>query len=274
MRRIIWIASYPKSGNTWMRAFLANYVLDRREPLPINELGAFSLSDTRPRFYQQAAGKPIAEISETDSVKLRDQAQELIAQARPHDHFVKTHNQNGIYQGVTLISRAVTKGAICIARNPLDLVTSYAGHFDLSVDEAIDAMGNPGNSTIDTEHRIFTLLGRWSDHVASWRDCRDFPIILVRYEDLLARPRDAFQQIVTTLGLPFDQARLNRAIDFSSFEELSEQERRSGFSERPPHSERFFREGKAGAWRDYLTGVQIDRLSTDHGDVMKSLGYL
>ncbi len=202
MRRIIWIASYPKSGNTWMRAFLANYVLDRREPLPINELGAFSLSDTRPRFYQQAAGKPIAEISETESVRLRDRAQELIAKARPHDHFVKTHSQNSVHRGVMLINRTVTKGAICIIRNPLDLVSSYAGHFNLSVDQAIEAMADPSNSTIDAEHRIFTLLGHWSDHVTSWRDAKDFPLIMVRYEDLLARPRDGFRQIVVTLGLP------------------------------------------------------------------------
>ena len=274
MRRIIWIASYPKSGNTWMRAFLANYVLDRGEPLPINEFGAFTLSDTRPRFYQQAGGRPIAEISEEDSLRLRGRAQELIAEARPHDHFVKTHSLNGAHKGVTLINRAVTKGAICITRNPLDLVTSYAGHFNLTIDQAIDAMADPANSTIDAENRIFTLLGRWSDHVASWRDTRDFPMIMVRYEDLLERPVSTFKSIVETLGLPFTADRLNRAITFSSFKELSGQERRDGFTERPPHSERFFREGRSGTWRDDLTPRQIDRLTDAHREVMASLGYI
>lgn len=274
MRRIIWIASYPKSGNTWMRAFLANYVLDRREALPINELGAFTLSDTRPRFYQEAAGKPIAEITEAESLTLRAKAQSLIAAARPHDHFVKTHCLNGVHRGVRLISPEVTKGAICITRNPLDLVLSYAGHFNLTIDQTIDAMADPGNSTIDAGHRIFTLLGTWSDHVRSWRDGADFPMIMVRYEDLLAQPQAAFKSIVRTLGLPFDADRLNRAISFSSFRELSTQESQSGFTERPPHAKRFFREGKAGAWQKQLSKAQIDKVTTTHGDVMASLGYL
>jgi hypothetical protein len=274
MRRIIWIASYPKSGNTWMRAFLANYVLDRQEPLAINELGAFTLSDTRPRFYQQASGRPIADITEEDSLRLRGQALKLIAAARPHDHFVKTHSLNGTHQGVTLISPEITKGAICITRNPLDLVSSYAGHFNMTIDEAIDAMGNPANSTIDAEHKIFTLLGRWSDHVASWRDTSAFPLILVRYEDLLGKPRPTFKRIVETLGLPFNTDRLNRAIKFSSFKELSGQERRDGFSERPPHSARFFREGRSGSWADALTRLQIERLTDGHREVMKTLGYI
>ncbi|MDE0810772.1 MAG: sulfotransferase domain-containing protein [Alphaproteobacteria bacterium] len=274
MGGIIWIASYPKSGNTWMRAFLANYVLDRCEPLGINELGAFTLSDTRPRFYQEAAGRPIADITETESVGLRTRAQELIAATRPHDHFVKTHSLNVAHYGIDLINPLVTKGAICITRNPLDLVTSYAAHFNLSIDAAINAMADPTNSSISTKHRVFTLLGRWDDHVRSWRETDAFPLILVRYEDLLSKPAPTFKHIVENLGLPLDGDRLDRAIRFSSFKELSEQERRDGFSERPPHNERFFRKGKSGAWRNDLTRTQIERLTNAHRGVMGSLGYL
>ena len=274
MGKIIWIASYPKSGNTWMRAFLANYILDRQEPLPINELSAFTFSDTRPRFYQEAAGRPIGEIDEAASVELRARAQELIAAARPHDHFVKTHSLNGVHQGLALINPVVTKGAICIARNPLDLVSSYAAHFAMTVDQAIDVMENPGNSTIDARHRIFTLLGRWCDHVRSWRDTEDFPLVMVRYEDLLEQPALAFRQILETLGLAVTPDRLERAVRFSSFSELSDQERRDGFSERPPHSGSFFRQGVSGSWRTTLSQSQIERLSNAHGDVMRELGYL
>jgi hypothetical protein len=256
-----------------MRAFLANYIMDRREPLSINELGAFTLSDTRPRFYQQASGRPIGGITEEDSLRLRGQAQELISAARPHDHFVKTHSMNGTHQGVSLINRSVTKGAIYITRNPLDLVTSYASHFDMTIDQAIDAITDPTNSTIDATHRIFTLMGRWDEHVSSWRDTTDFPLILIRYEDLLERPILIFKTIVETLKLPFTPERLNRAIEFSSFEELSKQERRDGFSERPPHNERFFREGRSGSGHEDLTPVQIRRLTEALGAGMDALGY-
>ena len=80
MGEIIWIASFPKSGNTWMRAFLANYVLNRKEPYPIDELGSFSLSDTRPRFFQEASGRPVEQLSQFDTLKLRWKCQELIAE--------------------------------------------------------------------------------------------------------------------------------------------------------------------------------------------------
>jgi hypothetical protein len=274
MGKIIWIASYPKSGNTWMRAFLANYILDRQEPLPINDLGAFTLSDTRPRFYQEAAGRPISQIDEAASVKLRARTQELIAAARPHDHFVKTHSLNGVHQGLALINRAVTKGAICITRNPLDLVSSYAAHFAMTVDQAINVMENPSNSIIDAKHRIFTLLGRWSDHVRSWRDTEGFPLVMVRYEDLLEQPALTFRRVLETLGSTITPDRLERAVRFSSFSELSDQERRGGFSERPPHSESFFRQGISESWRTTLSQSQVERLSNAHGDVMHELGYL
>ena len=274
MGKIIWIASYPKSGNTWMRAFLANYILDRDTPLPINELGQFTLSDTRPRFYQEAAGRPIGEIDENESLRIRGRAQELIAAARPHDHFVKTHNMNTTHQGVRLIEPAVTQGAIYILRNPLDLVMSYAAHFGQSINQAVDALNDPGNSTIDAEHRILTLLGRWSDHVASWRDDEGMARIVVRYEDLVADARAVFTRILETLGMQVNSARLERALTFSAFEELAGQEARTGFTERPPHSERFFRQGRSGAWREELTAPQIDRISADHREIMKDFGYL
>lgn len=274
MGNIIWIASYPKSGNTWMRAFLANYVLDRQEPFPINELGGFTLSDTRPRFYEAAAGRPIGEIDEVESVRLRSRAQELVAAARPHDHFVKTHSQNIIHRGVPLINSLVSKGAIYLTRNPLDLAISYATHFDMAVDRAMEVMSNPGNSTIDAGHRIFTLLGRWDDHVRSWLESPGMPHVLVRYEDLLSDPEKAFRGVLETLGFTVTADRLERAARFSSFAELAGQEARAGFSERPPHSDSFFRQGEAGTWQESLSKAQIEKITTDHGAVMRKLGYL
>jgi hypothetical protein len=147
---------------------------------------------------------------------------------------------------------------------------SYAGHFNLTIDGAIDAMTDPGNSSTDPESRILTILGRWDDHAVSWRDAREFPLIIVRYEDLLGKPVPTFE----TLGLTADKERLKRAITYCSFRELSDQERREGFSERPPHSTKFFREGRAGAWRDHLTDEQTRRIRTAFHEVMSASGYL
>ncbi len=97
---------------------------------------------------------------------------------------------------------------------------------------------------------------------------------MVGMKEMLERSVSTFKRVVDSLGLPFAAERLNRAIEFSSFKELSGQERRDGFKERPPHSEWFFREGRAGLWRDALTRAQIDRLTEPNRGVMEALGYI
>jgi len=271
--KIIWIASFPKSGNTWMRAFLANYIMDRTEPFPIDELRAFTLSDTRPRFFQEAAGRPVQQLTPEETVKLRGKTQELIADSKPHDHFVKTHSQNTIWTGNLLINPDVSKAAIYLVRNPLDLVSSYAAHLGTSINEAIDRMANDGNASLELNYNVFTLIGSWEQHVTSWLNNDNFPKLLIKYENLLNDPNTEFSKVLNALGLAIEEKRLSRAIKFSSFKELSHQEEANGFGERPPHADRFFRKGVSESWRNLLSPNQVERIKTKHGQVMKQLGY-
>ena len=273
MGKIIWIASFPKSGNTWMRAFLANYILKQKASYPINELGSFSLSDTRPRFFQEASGKPVEQLSTLDTLKLRFKCQKLIAEFKNHDHFVKTHSRYGTFKGHSLINDRVSKGAIYLVRNPLDLVISYAAHLGISIDKAIDAMDGSPNFTVEADSNVVTVMGSWSDHVDSWLTNKSVPRILVRYEDLVEDPTREFSKVLTTLGMGIDQDQFNKAIEFSSFSELAKQEAVSGFRERPPHAKRFFRQGVSGQWNDLLERSQVKKIVGAHGSVMTKLGY-
>ena len=273
MGEIIWIASFPKSGNTWMRAFLANYVLNQQEPYPIDELGSFSLSDTRPRFFQEASGQPVEQLSQTDTLKLRWKCQELIAEFKNHDHFVKTHSRYGNYNSYSLINDCVSKGAIYLARNPLDLVISYSAHLGVSIDEAIDAIDGSPNFTVEADNNVVTVMGSWSEHVDSWLTNERVPRILVRYEDLVKDPTKEFNKVLTTLGMKIDHNQLKNAIRFSSFSELAKQETISGFRERPPHAKQFFRQGISGQWNDILERSQVQKIIAAHGNVMNKLGY-
>tara|TARA_E500000305_G_scaffold76085_1_gene61835 strand:+ start:7129 stop:7959 length:831 start_codon:yes stop_codon:yes gene_type:complete len=275
MPKIIWLASYPKSGNTWMRAFLANYLLGQEEPVAIEDLRAFSLSDVRPRFYAEVLSKPVQEMTAEESVSLRPQAQRCLAAARDHDHFVKTHSMFGMLNEVPLIDRSVSAGAVYIIRNPADIVPSYASHMGVGPDAAIKMMGDREHATVEVDVQILTHLGRWGEHVESWMDrSQSLPVCLVRYEDLYDDPEKAFGQVLKVLGLPFEPERLKRSIRHSSFEELSRQENQNGFSERPPHMKRFFRSGGSGEGARALNAQQLDRLVRDHGSVMKRFGYL
>ena len=273
MGKIIWIASFPKSGNTWMRAFLANYVLDRRQPYPIDELGLFSLSDTRPRFFQEASEQRVEQLSQADTLTLRWKCQELIAEFKNHDHFVKTHSRYGTHNSHSLINDCVSKGAIYLVRNPLDLVISYAAHLGISIDEAIDAIDGSPNFTVEADSNVVTVLGSWSEHADSWLTNKSIPRILVRYEDLVEDPTKEFNKVLTTLGMEIDHDQFNNAIRFSSFSELAKQESISGFRERPPHAKQFFRQGVSDQWKDILQRSQVQKIIKAHGNVMAKLGY-
>ncbi|WP_226886474.1 sulfotransferase domain-containing protein [Nisaea nitritireducens] len=275
MSRIIWLASYPKSGNTWMRALLANYLIGQEEPFAIEDLRAFSLSDVRPRFYAEVLTKPVQEMTAEESVTVRPQAQQRLAAARGHDHFVKTHSRFGMLNGTHLIDRSVSAGAVYIIRNPADIVPSYASHMGVATDAAIEIMADRDHATVEADVQILTPIGRWGDHAESWIDgSHSLPVCVVRYEDLYADPEKAFGQVLKVLGLPFDRERLARSIRHSSFEELSRQEKEKGFSERPPHMQRFFRSGGSGEGQQALSEGQLARLVRDHGPVMKRFGYL
>jgi len=97
---------------------------------------------------------------------------------------------------------------------------------------------------------------------------------VIRYEDMLADPMATFTQAARFLQLPTDPARVEKAVRFSDFKVLSQQEAEKGFKERPGKTERFFRQGKSGGWRDRLTAAQVDRIVADHGAVMRRFGYL
>ena len=111
-------------------------------------------------------------------------------------------------------------------------------------------------------------------HVQSWTDGGGDPPCVLRYEDLLAKPTRGFRQLVGFLGLRPDPALLRRAIRFSSFPSLRQQEQRQGFRERSPNSKRFFRAGRKGQWRTGLTRDQVGALVDAHREQMERFRYV
>ena len=172
-----------------------------------------------------------------------------------------------------LINDRVSKGAIYLVRNPLDLVISYAAHLGVSIDEAIDVMDGSPNLTVEADSNVVTVMGSWSEHADSWLTNKSVPRILVRYEDLVKDPTKEFDKVLTTLGMEIDYDQLNNAVEFSSFSELARQESVSGFRERPPHAKQFFRKGVSGQWDDILQQSQVNKIVAAHGEVMTKLGY-
>ncbi|MCB9948559.1 MAG: sulfotransferase domain-containing protein [Rhodospirillaceae bacterium] len=271
---ILWLASYPKSGNTWVRAFLANLFANPDQPVHVNQLRNFAFGDHQGAYYAQAAGRPFDQLSDEEINRLRPLVQRQIATARRDTVFVKTHNAFTLCDGVPTILPEASAGVVYVIRNPLDLCVSYAHHYGIPIDTAIEALASPFNRIVTERATAFQVLGGWSDHVKSWLEPPPMPHHTMRYEDMLAQPAKAFGRLVTFLKLPKNKARLDKAIRFSSFKVLSGQERQDGFVERSAQADRFFREGRAGGWRSVLTPDQAGRIVEQHRETMDRFGYL
>lgn len=274
MAGILWLASYPKSGNTWVRAFLANLFWGGPGPLPINELNRFAVSDHRVVDYEALTGRPYDEIEDAEINRLRPQAQRRIADSRPDTVLCKTHSRIAVLEGSPTIEPSVTSGAIYVLRNPLDVAPSYAAHFGVDLDTAIDLLCDPGNHMPRHGRLTFQYLGNWQEHAASWLDAPGLTPYLMRYEDMLTSPRDAFAGLTRFLGLTPTPQRFDRALRACAFEELRRQEEQAGFVERSPNSERFFRAGKAGGWTEIYRPEQVERLVAGCAEGMRRFGYL
>ncbi len=275
MPGILWLASYPKSGNTWLRGFLANYFTNAQTPIPINELPKFIFGDGLAAPFEKVAGKSVRDFDVQEIHRLRPKVHEMFAGSSPDIVFVKTHNAISVLDDIPTITPEVTAGAVYIIRNPLDVVVSYAHHFDRLMDRAIEALGS--EETVITPHsnQVYQYLGAWSSHVRSWTTAPGLRLHVLRYEDMASKPFPTFRRLVDFLGLPLEMPRLKKAIRFSTFKVMADQEARAGFVEaRPDKKQPFFRQGTAGKWRRELTGEQVDKLITDHREVMAEHGYL
>jgi len=274
MGNIVWLASYPKSGNTWMRAFLANLIAGGTAPVPLAELPNYGEQDARPELFTAAAGGSIAELDFAQLNALRPRVHALIAAAAPKTVFVKTHSAAGVHDGVPLHNPDVSAGAIYVVRNPLDVAISMSHHFGIDLDAAIDYLGNDDAATENNELFVSEYLGSWSRHVRSWAERENPRILVLRYEDLLEKPAKWFGKVARMVGLDGDRARVERAIRHASFPTLSGMERRDGFVEVPIKGKHFFRAGRANQWREALSRPQVARILERHREQMARFRYV
>lgn len=277
MKGIYWLASYPKSGNTWFRSFLYNLQINGDAPADINDIETGEIASGR-AWLDEVLGFDTAELSADEIERLRPAVYEWSR----HSEEVGYHKIHDAYtlttDGQPLVSQAGTLGALYIIRNPLDVAPSAAHHWNVSLDDAIERMGNAdmklAASRKGLSSQVRQRLLSWSQHVLSWVDAPDLSCHVMRYEDMQRQPQEAFSAAARFLRLPDDAASIDKAIQFSRFEVLAQQEAEKGFKERPTHAARFFRQGKSGGWREKLTPSQVDRIVTAHSEVMQRFGYL
>ena len=274
MSGILWLASYPKSGSTWLRAFLHNLLRNARTPFDINRMSELTAGDSQARWYGRLDPRSPEALGAKDLARLRPRVHALIAESSRDTVMVKTHNALVEVDGVPMITQSLTAGAIYVVRNPLDVVVSYAHHLGQPTDDIITLMETRGFQSPATADQVPEQHSDWSTNVKSWTAHPHPKLHVVRYEDMSRRPGPTFRTISAFLGLKPPRERLERAVRHSSFRSLRAQEDRDGFIERTPSQDRFFRAGKVGDWREVLDDAQVRRVVERHRDQMKRFGYL
>jgi hypothetical protein len=276
---IVWLASYPKSGNTWLRMFLYQLVRIQggypREPDELNKLDRASGYEARLfSLFEGSLGKPVAGASDNEVMSVRALVHALVADRAPSVALLKTHNLLGQIGTAPLINLAVSLGAIYIVRDPRDVAPSLAKHLGTDIDGAIAVMNLPEFSTPNQPEQVFEVWGSWSEHVRSWTVPQQGAVLVVRYEDMLTRPTDTFSAIVRHLRQKAPPGQITEAIELSSFDRLKRQEDDYEFRERSVHADRFFVAGTAGGWKEKLTAAQADAIVGAHREQMEKFGYL
>jgi hypothetical protein len=289
--RTIWLASYPKSGNTWFRMLVANLSAKDGKPVDINDLperggiaserGPFdylSLIDSgllthdeidclRPRIYEELAHG--AQDDEYDK-----------AEDAPPVRFVKVHDAYTLTRNgePLLAGQRGAAAAILVVRDPRDVAPSLANHNGGSIDDAIAFMSDREAGFCTKTGRLHSQLRQqlpgWSGYMASWLDQTELPVCLIRYEDMQDDTPGMFRRALDFAGRSVSDDEVTRAVAHANFAELRRQEERSSFREIPQRpGGLFFRRGKAGAWRDELTADQVARIEAAHAPMMRRLGY-
>lgn len=279
MTGFFWLASYPKSGNTWLRLALAS-VQQQGAPVDFRKKTDFApVASARNRF-DQALGLESSDLTENEIACLRPRAYEVEAAAAKAPLFRKVHDAwRPTPAGEPLFPPAITLGSLYIVRDPRDVAASFAAHMGQPLDRAIARMADTdavlSRQTQQLGEQLPQRLGRWCDHVRSWQQAQgQRPPLLLRYEDMLADPFTAFGQVLAYIGWSVEGATLAKAVAATRFERLQAAETQFGFDERPATAERFFRRGVAGGWRNSLTEAQAAQIEADHGEVMRDFGYV
>lgn len=284
MNGLWWLASYPKSGNTWARIFFQS-LTQMPDELDLNALSLGQMSSSR-EWVEQGLGIDISELSHDEIDDLRPLAYAALSSGASDDqaeatNYFTIHKIHDAYHkvpsGADLIPREAIQGVILIVRNPLDVVVSLANHNRSDIDNAVERIcdqnlvlcGTTRSQVSQLRQKQFT----WSEHCMSWINA-GLPIGIFRYEDLLKDSQAEFSTMCRFVDLSVTEMDIERAAATSSFLNLQLLEAQQGFREKPPGVANFFRKGVVGDWHGKLTDSQIDQIVQVNHEAMSYLGYL
>lgn len=269
-----WLASYPKSGNTWLRLLLESYRIDSVVDINDNRI---CTGDGAKSLIRSASPLSLQELGEIGEFLVRPAGLMNLFVCQQPGFMVKTHFANLYPEELPpFIPPALTKKAIYMVRDPRSVAVSFSRFFGESMQRTCEIMGSE-NFVYggDGDHaKVYT--SSWSGHVASWIAETRYPVHLVKYEDMLVEPHRELQAILEFLEWTPNVERIDRAIKNCEISRLAKTENEKGFVESPNRDDnvKFFENGGGTRWQDELGERWVRQIEKDHCKVMTSLGYL
>ena len=283
---IIWLASYPKSGNTWVRSFLTSLLYNKKNEANLKDLVNIQQYPLRSHFTNLVS--KIDDLSELSSNWIL--SQKIINQDKKIKFF-KTHHALCKFKNSYFTNGEVSLGVVHIVRDPRNVISSILYHYskknyeeakDFLFDErkAIGKRFDPNDPEVN--RNIFTVLSSWKNHYTSWKQFKK-NYLLIKYEDLLSNPKDEFYNlsnyISKLLNIEFENNKINHAIKTNSFENLKKLEKEGGFEEAVSDKEtggkkEFFNLGPANDWSKLLSSELRESIEREFEVEMRELGYI
>ena len=231
---IIWIASYPKSGNTWVRSIISSYFFSKTGDFNFSLLKNISLYPG-PKYFKNVIDKP------GDVSLFWENSQKNIIQSQKRT-FLKTHNALVALNNRSFATAKTTLGAIYIIRDPRNILSSLKNHYGFKdYNETFEFMKNKKKYIWDirkkNDYSGFQFLGSWSDHYKSWTKNPKFKTLLIKYEDLLKDCYSTSHKIIKFIltldaqNIELDEKKLFRSIETTKFDVLKKKEIDLGFEE-------------------------------------------
>lgn len=277
LRKLRFLASYPRSGNTWTRLLLLS-LLRQRGVVPaaddVRDIGKHLPWDTTPAYARMFVDKAPDQLTPPEIAELRPRLHRWLARRSHAQPYIKTHSFYGVAYGHPTFDQSVFGGAVYLIRNPLDVAPSLAKHFSYSVDRAILVMNEPLYVAEGHEGGMPEPWGSWSINARSWVDLSGGRVVTVRYEDLVGRPEDEFGRILSHLGLAASADEISTAVAETSLDRLESLEQSGKFRNPSKKSERFFGVGARHDFTKKLTPEQARTIILAHAPVMERFGYL
>lgn len=273
---INWLASYPKSGNTWVRCFLQAYFTNK---IDINELTISVQDDVAPAYQtgirDDITRRPIDIQHLARPMALLRFVEQYNSQNLSIPLFIKTHSPNVSCNGIDMLPANLTRSVVYIVRDPRDVLPSYAKHMGVGIDVGLKWMTDKYRTLNPTEHRVADYISDWATNVDSYLVDKEHNVLIVKYEDMRVSPFKEFRRILTHLGIDPIDCRIRSAIELVELDKLRAKEKKEGFLESSPHAkDKFFGRGEVGSYVEKLSIKQINKIERKFYTVMKKLGYI